>query len=844
MASIRTKVWLLLVWYIGSVECQTQDPRYYNRDYQDRYDSTYLYNNRRYGRPNYPGEDDYNRGYGGNDDRYQVPTGVPQPGVMARWRPDLQGKQRPESLEQFKRDGYVYVTTSYFNKVQGFKVNLYDNPDPRSGYRPGLTPVDRILGTTTVFLGIPYALPPVRDGRFRPPRRHTGAQLIQAVDFGPACPQPTRFIGGTKGILAMDEDCLYLNVYTPNVQSGLAQKYPVMFYIHGGDFIRGASNLFPGHIMAAFYDVVVVTINYRLGALGFLSTGDADSPGNYGILDQAMALQWVSDNIDSFNGDPKKITLFGPGAGAASAGLLMVAPRTRDYVDKVIAQSGSAMADWALIVDKNRAQNTSRVYAQHLGCSFDSSWKLVNCLKQGRSFVEIANAEFKPQVGIFPWGPVLDGNYTVPGDGWYEGWRERDWHFLWETPEQTIRRGQFNRGVSYMSGVTTQEAAYFIFENETLAPDYIVTNNFVNQKIRELVLRYNYTLNPEGIYHAIRYMYTYWPDPNNTYYIREKYIDMLSDFLYQAPADKMTKLLVEQNIPVYLYVLNTTIEAFKLPLWRKVPHDIEHYLLAGAPFMDIEFFPARPKLDRNMWTDNDRNMSHFFMKAYTDFARHGNPTHTQILGLHFQMAVAGQLKYLNINTTFNSSVLLNYRQTESAFWSTYLPTVIGYMVSTYPPVTEYWWEPKQPLQIAFWSVTAACLLLIVMVVVCCMLWRNAKRQSDRYYNGDVIGLRDDIGEPGEGVDNQSATIEYRDTPPPSSKLSQVKPHKPQNSFDPRKTASTPSLQITGSASSLKDVALLTTISPTGEQRKYPTPNPAVRKPRTRVDEAGVPQTDV
>lgn len=118
------------------------------------------------------------------------------------------------------------------------------------------------------------------------------------------------------------------------------------------------------------------------------------------------------------------------------------------------------------------------------------------------------------------------------------------------------------------------------------------------------------------------------------------------------------------------------------------------------------------------------------------------------------------------------------------------------------------------------------------------------RQSDRYYNGDIIGLRDDIGEPGEGIDNKSATIEYRDTPPPSSKLSQVKPHKPQNSFDPRKTASTPSLQITGSASSLKDVARLTTSSPTGEQRKHPTLNPAVRKPRTRVDEAGVPQTDV
>jgi hypothetical protein len=71
---------------------------------------------------------------------------------------------------------------------------------------------------------------------------------------------------------------------------------------------------------------------------------------------------------------------------------------------------------------------------------------------------------FQPQVGIFPWGPVLDGNFTVPGDQWSEGWQEKDWHFLWETPEELIRRGKFNHGLSYMSGVTTQEAAFFICE--------------------------------------------------------------------------------------------------------------------------------------------------------------------------------------------------------------------------------------------------------------------------------------------------------------------------------------------------------------------------------------------
>lgn len=193
--------------------------------------------------------------------------------------------------------------------------------------------------------------------------------------------------------------------------------------------------------------------------VGFLSTGDINSPGNYGILDQAMALRWVYENIESFNGNRKLITLFGPGAGAASAGLLMVAPETRNLVSGVIAQSGSAVADWAFISDKYRAQNTSRVFGQSIGCSIESSWTLVNCLKQGRSYTELGNAEFPPDIGLFPWGPVIDMNVTMP---YFEGWNEKDWHFLYDNPEDLIKRGMFNSGIRYMSGVTTQEAAFFV----------------------------------------------------------------------------------------------------------------------------------------------------------------------------------------------------------------------------------------------------------------------------------------------------------------------------------------------------------------------------------------------
>ncbi|XP_043284209.1 cholinesterase isoform X2 [Venturia canescens] len=747
-AFIKGRVTLLLVLLchdVVHVGCQANNPygeRTYGRDgvyvppgtpgYQ-----TYVHKDRRYGyQPSYL-DPVYRGPPRAPEDRFhfgESPRHPELPGILGGWRKDLQGKERPDS-KSLEKD--IFVTTDY-GQVQGFKVYLYDHPEAR--HRPWNLPVERITASVNVFLGIPYAMPPTREARFKPPQRHKPWQLLQAVDWGPACPQPSTYTGATKGIRDVDEDCLYLNIFTPNAQSGVGKRYPVMIYIHGGEFIHGASNQFPAHMLAAFYNVVVVSMNYRLGALGFLSTGDENSPGNYGIHDQAMALQWVADNIQNFNGMRDSLTLFGPGAGAASAGLLMVAPRTRHLVSKVIAQSGSALADWALIVDKYRAQNTSRVYAETMGCSIESSFRLVQCLRDSRSFFDLGNSELKPHVGMFPWAPVLDANFTVP-HGFYDDWRAEDWHFFTATPEDSIRAGNFSKNLVYMAGVTTQEAAWIIHNNSTLRrKNFIIEPELFDQKIWEMVLRYNYTLNPWGVYEAIKYMYTFWPDPKNVTLIRDQYINLLTDFNYVAPFDKIAKLLVSKKVPVYLYVLNTTIEALNLPHWRRVPHDTEHLLLTGAPFMDTELFPENWKLRRDMWTDNDRNMSHLFMKMYANFATYGNPTPSQILGLHFEVAKPGYLKYLNINTTYNSSIYYNYRQTESAFWSEYLPTVIGRLVPTYPPVTEYWWEPKQPLQIAFWSMSTACLLLIVLSVVCCMLWRNAKSKTEaaRKYADNLI----------------------------------------------------------------------------------------------------------
>ncbi|KAF7273692.1 hypothetical protein GWI33_013605 [Rhynchophorus ferrugineus] len=784
---------------------------------------TFIYKGRRYGQQNnyyygIPGDSRIR----GQDERFsydrQGNSEPILPGILGGWREDLQGKQR-EQTKELPRD--VFVKTTH-GDVQGFQVYLFDNPDPDSLYRPGSEFIERQMGVTSVFLGIPYAQPPVNEGRFKPPRLHRGWQIVQAVDYGPACPQPARYTGVTTGVRDMDEDCLYLNIFAPNINDGVAEKYPVMVYIHGGDFMHGASNSFPGHIMATFYKVVVVTFNYRLGALGFLSTGDINSPGNYGILDQCMALQWVYDNADKFNGDRDSITLFGPGAGAASAGLLMVAPQTRNIVTKVIAQSGSAVADWAMIFDRYRAQNTSRVFGQQIGCSIESSWRLINCLRNSRSAFEIGNAEFPPDVGLFPWAPVIEMNISMP---FYEGWYEKDWHFIDESVENLIKKRMFNSGLRYMTSLTLQEAASFITSNRSLSPTYEIDQTFFDQKVWELVLRYNYTLNVNGTFDAIKYMYTYWPDPKNVTMIREKYIQLLSDFLYTAPNDKMIKLLVEQNVPVYMYVLNTTVESFKLPDWRKVPHNIEHFLLCGAPFLDVEMLPANERFTRNQWSNNDRNMSHFFMKAYTDFARYGNPTYTQILGLHFEESRNAELKYLNLNTTYNSSIMWNFRQTESAFWTMYIPQVVGHLVPTYPPTTEFWWEPRAPLQIAFWSMSAVCLLLIVLLVLCCMLWRNAKRSSEGYYS-QYSKPPDTENE--EVVENTRMTDDFV-----------------EKYILPSRTNSASSFQTV----SLKELRQFVSPSPNGEQQNNPRRGTPMLEQRNQAKSQtnilqGVPQTDV
>ncbi|MCC5885390.1 MAG: carboxylesterase family protein [Gammaproteobacteria bacterium] len=210
-----------------------------------------------------------------------------------------------------------------------------------------------------VWLGIPYAAAPVGDLRWRAPHPAPAwSGTREALSFGQVCPQIASPLGGAPedltGQLWGDEDCLFLNVYAPQRSAGASPgKLPVMVWIHGGGNTVGHSGFYNGAPLAAAHDVVVVTLNYRLGPLGWflhpvLDDGDVlDASGNYGILDLQFALQWVQANIAAFGGDPERVTVFGESAGGTNIFALLVSPLSEGLLHGAIVQSGGTASSSA-----------------------------------------------------------------------------------------------------------------------------------------------------------------------------------------------------------------------------------------------------------------------------------------------------------------------------------------------------------------------------------------------------------------------------------------------------------------------------------------------------------------
>jgi para-nitrobenzyl esterase len=268
-----------------------------------------------------------------------------------------------------------------------------------------------------VFRGIPYAAPPVGALRFRPPEEpEPWGGVRDATHAGATAPQPgpRTFRGPLANLIGggpQSEDCLTLNVWTPGTDGA---RRPVMVWIHGGAFVIGSGRtlIYAGSRLARQGDVVVVTINYRLGALGFAHLGLTGAPGfagaaNLGIQDQIAALRFVREHIAEFGGDPDNVTVFGESAGAMSVGTLLGAPAARPLFRRAILQSGAAHN----VSSRERGARAADALLSELGATRESASRVLASAPvdailaaQMRASVALGLAH-----GTLPWQPAVDG---------------------------------------------------------------------------------------------------------------------------------------------------------------------------------------------------------------------------------------------------------------------------------------------------------------------------------------------------------------------------------------------------------------------------------------------------
>ena len=283
-----------------------------------------------------------------------------------------------------------------------------------SGLLSGVPGVD---ASVRVFKGVPFAAPPVGERRWRAPEKPASWTGVRdARRFGPVAHQNRVQLSALSAMVIdgeQSEDCLTLNVWTPALDG---KRRPVMVWIHGGGFTIGASSqgLYDGSVLARRGDVVIVTVNYRLGPLGYIRLADVTggkipASGNEGMLDQVAALEWVRDNIAEFGGDPGNVTIFGESAGGMSVGTLLAMPSARGLFHKAIPQSGACHTGAPVA----RANRTAERVLSKLGVN-SSDTAAIRALTPAQLLTGTMLADGKtpdPELGM-AYQPVIDGTHV------------------------------------------------------------------------------------------------------------------------------------------------------------------------------------------------------------------------------------------------------------------------------------------------------------------------------------------------------------------------------------------------------------------------------------------------
>ncbi|XP_056355169.1 neuroligin-1 isoform X4 [Oenanthe melanoleuca] len=497
-----------------------------------------------------------------------------------------------------KLDDTNPVVTTNFGKIRGIKKELNNE----------------ILGPVIQFLGVPYAAPPTGERRFQPPEPPSPwADIKNTTQFAPVCPQniiegrlpevmlPVWFTNNLDVVSTyvqdQNEDCLYLNIYVPtedDIRDSGGPK-PVMVYIHGGSYMEGTGNLYDGSVLASYGNVIVITVNYRLGVLGFLSTGDQAAKGNYGLLDLIQALRWTSENIGFFGGDPLRITVFGSGAGGSCVNLLTLSHYSEGLFQRAIAQSGTALSSWAVSFQPAKY---ARMLATKVGCNMSDTVELVECL-QKKPYRELVDQDIQPARYHIAFGPVIDGD-VIPDD-----------------PQILMEQGEF-LNYDIMLGVNQGEGLKFV-ENIVDSEDGISASDFdfaVSNFVDNL---YGYPEGKDILRETIKFMYTDWADRHNPETRRKTLLALFTDHQWVAPAVATADLHSNFGSPTYFYAFYHHCQTDQVPAWADAAHGDEVPYVLGIPMIGpTELFPCN-------FSKNDVMLSAVVMTYWTNFAKTGDP---------------------------------------------------------------------------------------------------------------------------------------------------------------------------------------------------------------------------
>jgi len=461
------------------------------------------------------------------------------------------------------------------------------------------------------FRGIQHVLPPLGELRFRAPvplKKWDG--IKEAKHNGHICPQ---HLATKPDIWVGDEDCLWLNVFTRDLV--VKKRRPVIVWIHGGNFARGsAAEYQPDYLLDQ--EVVLVTIQYRLGMFGFLSTESKELPGNYGMLDQLAALQWVKQNIEAFSGDPGRITIMGQQAGGASVHYHLLSPLTRGLFHRAVAMSGSALAWWASL---KRPMERAQKLAKLVDCN--DKEELVKCLREKPmdklmnnhpNFYDWKHLDMN-QEPLTSWSPRVDVESPVP--------------FMPQEPIDLMTSGNFQH-IPFITGLTDDEGA---LRGSVFFNDMAGVREFEEkfERIAPLVFGFHDGQSEAPKIMAKRVKDFYWADKPLDRDIATAFIDAVSDSSYSHPIDTTGKLhAMKSAAPVYIYHFGyrgqhslTHIQPNQYPPKISVP-DMTYGVGNGDDLMYL--FPILNGIFRPLPAE-DLTFSGRFVELIASFATTGKP---------------------------------------------------------------------------------------------------------------------------------------------------------------------------------------------------------------------------